>query len=200
MSASVGKLETLPPRNLLIRVLRLRLRLLLAIILAVGISLAAVSVFYSGHQNNIDKTLSLNGLLALDAKQLRELVVANGLNVYWVGPEKNGRYLINASNPLQISIRYLPKNQDISSTRATYRDIETFVQRNAFTVIQEAATTKDGVGFINGDGNAIYYNKLEPSNVYIGIKHEDLQIQVFDPQVDQALAIVMQQGKLIRIR
>jgi hypothetical protein len=159
-----------------------------------------VSVFYSGHQNSIDKTLSLNGLLALDAKQLRELVVANGLNVYWVGPEKNGRYLINASNPLQISIRYLPKNQDISSTRATYRDIETFVQRNAFTVIQEAATTKDGVGFINGDGNAIYYNKLEPSNVYIGIKHEDLQIQVFDPQVDQALAIVMQQGKLIRIR
>jgi len=178
----------------------LRLRLLLAILLAVGISFIATSLVGNNHQKGIDKTLRLNGLLALDATQLQELVAANGLNVYWAGPEKDGKYLINASNPLQISIRYLPKGHEMSSTRATYRDIETFVQRNAFKVIQEAAATKNGIGFINGDGNAVYYNKLEPSNVYVGIKVEDLQIQIFDPQVDQSLAIAMQQGRLTSIR
>lgn len=200
MAASEVTLATLPPRNLLIRVLHLRLRLLIAILLSVGISYTAISLVNNHNQENINKTLRINGLLSMDVRQLQALVIANGLNVYWAGPEKEGRYLINASNPLQISIRYLPKGQEMSSTRATYRDIETFVQRNAFAVIREAAATKDGVGFINRDGNAVFYNKLEPSNVYIGIKGADLQIQIFDPQVDQSLAIAMQQGKLTRIQ
>jgi hypothetical protein len=191
--------EILPPRSFLMRTLRLRLRLWAAIIFAIGISISATMVISSNHQAKINQVLRLNGLLGMDTQQLHDFVISQGLTVYWVGPEREGKYLINASNPFQVSIRYLPRGQATSGTRGTYRDVETFVQKDGFDVVQQASINKDGVGFINVEGNSIYYNKLDPSNVFVGIKGKDLQIQIFDPQIDQSLALAIQEGRLIKI-
>jgi hypothetical protein len=193
------EIRALPPRKYLMRVLRLRLRLVIAITLAVALSFGASSLANSYHQRKIDQVLKLNGLLAVDVKQLQELVTAKGLTVFWAGPQKGEKYLLNASNPRQISLRYLPNGQNSTSTRGTYREVETFVQKNAFATVQAGGKTNNGISFVNAEGNAVYYNKLEPNNVYIGIKGEDLQIQIFDPQVDQSLAMAIQSGRITRI-
>jgi len=197
---SNGEDNVTPSSKSLNRVLRLRLRLVIAIVAAVVLSVGASVLIASNHQKKVDQLLMVNGFLSMDEKQLREVVIAKGLTVYWAGPQNGGRYVLNASNPLQISLQYLPRGKGITDAGGVYRALETFVQKDAFAVVQKGGTSENGVGFINADGNSVYYNKLDPTSVYIGVKGQDLQVQIFDPKPDQSLGLAMSQGTISKIR
>jgi hypothetical protein len=143
--------------------------------------------------------LVLHGARAVDATELRKVVLANHLTVYWVGPEVGVTYVLNAAVPSSISLRYLPAGTSLTDTGNSYREVGTFTSTNAFAVTQKAATLANGVGFVNVDGNAVYYDSRDPKNVYIGLKDKDLQVEIFDPRPDQALASAIMRGEVHQI-
>ena len=53
---------------------------------------------------------------------------------------------------------------------------------------------------ITADGNAVYYDSRDPKNVYVGLKGADIQVEIFDPRPDQALAAALLQGNIQKIR
>jgi hypothetical protein len=142
--------------------------------------------------------LILHGGQTIDEKQLRTVVVKAGINVYWLGPKRGMKYVINTSQATEISLRcILPTTS--SGANELYYDVGTFVSKDAFALTQEAAKQPNGVGFVNADGNAVYYDSRDPKNVYIGLKNADIQVEIYDPRPDQALAAALLPGNLKQI-
>ncbi|HEX7405952.1 MAG TPA: hypothetical protein VF307_08535 [Candidatus Nanopelagicaceae bacterium] len=163
-----------------------------------GLTLGA-EYFLHSKQISIDNaTLILHGGQTIDEKELRSLVVARGLNVYWLGSKPGMKYLINTSQANGISLRCIYPAAS-SGTAEPYYDVGTFVSQNAFALTQKAAQQANGVGFVNIDGNAVYYDSRDPKNVYIGLKNADIQVEIYDPRPDQALAAALLQGNLKKI-
>jgi hypothetical protein len=163
------------------------------------VSFGAEYYFNSKRSASEEVLLVLHGGKAVDANELRDVVVANHLSVYWVGPEQGATYVLNAAVLSSISLRYLPAGSSRLDTTAAYREVGTFTSPNAFSVTQKAGTLANGVSFVNVDGNAVYYDSRDPKNVYIGLKVRDIQVEIFDPRPDQALAAAIMRGQVRQI-
>jgi hypothetical protein len=163
-----------------------------------GITLGAENVLHSKQKVIDNTTLILHGGQTINEKELRSLVVARGLTVYWLGSRPGMKYLLNTSQPSGISLRCIFVTPS-SGTSEPYYDVGTFISQNAFALTQKAAQQPNGVGFVNIDGNAVYYDSRDPKNVYIGLKNADIQVEVYDPRPDQALAAALLQGNLKKI-
>lgn len=164
------------------------------------VSFGAEYYFNTKRSASEEVLLVLHGGKAVDAKELRDVVLANHLTVYWVGPEKNAKYVLNAAVLSSISLRYLPATASLTDTTATYREVGTFTSPNAFEVTQKAGALPNGVGFVNVDGNAVYYDSRDAKNVYIGMKDKDIQVEIFDPRPDQALASAIMRSQVRQIK
>jgi hypothetical protein len=170
----------------------------LAILIAIVIIAGGGYYFISNHSGS--DTTKLQGKVALSEQELRDIVVAKKLTVYWAGPLAGAKYGLTVTGTGLAYIRYLPDGVGINDTKTLFRAVGTYVQKNAFAVNQNAGTQTGNVGFISADGNAVFYNKARPTNIYIGIKDKDIQVEVFDPGVDQALGLTLIRGQISQIK
>ena len=141
----------------------------------------------------------IQGKVALTATELRDVVRARKLTVYWAGPQDGAKYTLIATTPGVAFVRYLPGGVGLNDTKTLFRAIGTYEQKNAFAVSTAGAAASGNVGFVNADGNAVFYAKSRPTNIYIGIKGKDIQVEVFDPVVDQALGLVLVKNQVRQI-
>ena len=162
-------------------------------------TLGAVYLFQTSQKMVVTDTSITPGPQALDADHLRSLVISKGLVVYWLGPRSGATYVLNTSLAGGVSLREIDNSSGTSDPIQTYYEIGTFVIQNAFEITQKAALQPYGVGFINVDGNAVYYDTRDPKNVYVGLKGADIVVQIYDPRADQALAAALMQGNIKRI-
>lgn len=128
-----------------------------------------------------------NGKVALTAKQLWEIVTAEGLTVYWLGPQDGARYALTSVNEHQNYVRYLPGGQGLTDSGPNYAVVGTYESKDAFILTQNAAKATDSTGFINADGNSVFYRTGRPNNVFVGLKTVDDQIEIFNPNPGSAL-------------
>ena len=131
--------------------------------------------------------LATNGKIALSEAELRQVVVGEGLAVYWLGPQEGALYALNSVSAAQNYVRYLPNGKGLSDGSANYRVIGTYETKDAFSVTLNNAKKINSVGFINQDGNAVYYGTLAPNSVYVGVQGSDSQVEIFDPNSGLAL-------------
>jgi hypothetical protein len=155
--------------------------------------------FFIKHQRSGNDLAKIQGKVALSASELRDVVLAKKLTVYWAGPQEGAKYTLIATTPGVAFVRYLPGGVGLNDTKTLFRAIGTYAQKNAFAVSTAGASATGNVGFVNADGNAVFYSKARPTNVYIGIKGKDIQVEVFDPVVDQALGLVLVKNQVRQI-
>lgn len=159
-------------------------------------SLGYTSVSRSNDANNLKK---IQGKVAMSEKELRDVINAKHLTVYWAGPEAGDKYAFIAVKADRVFVRYLPGGVGLKDTSSKFRIIGTYSQKNAFLSTQDVGTQLGNVGFINIDGNSVFYVKTRPANVYMGIKGKDIQVEIFDPGIDQALGLSLLHGQIRKI-
>ena len=49
------------------------------------------------------------------------------------------------------------------------------------------------------DGDAVFYNKLRSTNLYVGLKSTDIEVEIYDPDVTRALVIASGPGTILKI-
>ena len=106
----------------------------LALIVAI-VLIAGGGYYYVSHHSGSD-TKKLQGKVALSEKELRDLVVAKKLTVYWAGPLAGAKYGITVTGTGLAYIRYLPGGVGINDTKTAFRAVGTYTQKNAFAVNQ----------------------------------------------------------------
>jgi hypothetical protein len=171
-----------------------------------AIAIVSILVLLSGgffllHQiNKPSDILRIQGKVALTATELRSVVAAKHLTVYWSGPQAGAKYSLTSATPGVAVLRYLPDGKGLNDTQAVYRAIGTYAQKNAFAVNQSTGSEAGNIGFTNVDGNSVFYAKNRPTNVYVGMKDKDIQIEIFDPLIDQALGVALVRNQLAQIK
>ncbi|HEX7405953.1 MAG TPA: hypothetical protein VF307_08540 [Candidatus Nanopelagicaceae bacterium] len=175
---------------------RLILSFLLVAVLVSTASFFAANYFIKDKTlSPVNRLLALKGGVDLNAQQLRDLVVSEGLIAYWAGPQLGARYALTALADGEIYIRYLPDGKGLADARAAYRVIGTYYEKGAFANVQTSGKQLNSVGFTNQDGDAVFYNKLRPTNLYIGLKNLNVEVEVYDP--DSIAALVVASGPSI---
>lgn len=165
--------------------------------ITIAVAIVAVGGLLLFVNANKSKDLStLTGKVALSASELHDLVVSKHITVYWAGPMDGAKYTLTANTPGIAVVKYLPGGVGLNDTKTLFRAIGTYAQKSAFTIARNSGASPGNVGFVNADGNAIFYSSSRPSNVYVGIKGHDIQVEVFDPVVDQALGLVLVRGQI----
>lgn len=174
--------------------------LVITAIFAAAITLGVVKYTTPQHFGLQFVLKATTGKIALTQGQLRDIVVGEGLTVYWLGPEDGALYALVSINRNQNYIRYLPGGVGLNDVGANFRVVGTYASKNAFAVTQNQAKTAIGVGFTNSEGNAVYYNTSRPLSVYVGLKSSAEQIELFNPIAGQALADARAAGILKKIK
>lgn len=160
-----------------------------------------ISAIHKGGKISVATSYMMtHGYYGMTEAELKKIVTADHLTVFWLGPRTKAKYALDASNLDQISIRYLPNGLGATNPDDKYLVVETYVAKNAFATVLNAGNSDNGVSFINIDGNSVYYNRLNPKNVYVGIKGKDFQVEIYDPRVDQALALAITKSSIVQIK
>lgn len=164
------------------------------------IAALAVGAYFLMHRTtNATDVAKIQGKVALSEQDLKAVVAANNLTVYWAGPMAGAKYSLIATNPNLIYLKYLPGGVGINDTTTPFRTVGTYVQKNAYSVGQYTGSLKGNVGMINPDGNSVFYSDARLTNVYIGIKGKDIQIEVFDPVAGEALGLALNKNQIVPI-
>ena len=162
--------------------------------------LGGLSYYLIGRSTRSSDSLKMQGKVAMSEQELRDIVLSQRLTVYWAGPLDDTKYALITNKSGSTFVRYLPKGSGINDTTTSYRVIATYLQKGAFSVTQAAGGVVGNVGFTNVDGNAVFYVKTRPTNVYMGIKGRDVQIEIYDPGIDQALGLALIHNQVKQIR
>lgn len=160
--------------------------------------LGVAGYFIFSHLSKGNDALKIQGKVAMSADELQSVVLAKHLTIYWAGPVTGAKYAL-IDKPGASFVRYLPNGQGLNDATTSYRVIATYVQKGAFLVTQSAGSVSGNVGFTNADGNAVFYVKTRPTNVYMGIKDKDIQIEIFDPGIDQSLGLSLIHNQIQQI-
>lgn len=178
----------------------LRVFSFIAVITLISALSIQVANIYASHQSaGLENALRLHGLRVMTEAQLRETVDSNHLVVYWDRTEKGSKYLLDTIEANVIVLTILPASGDTNQTRATYPQIATYDVKDAFQAVLAGGGNPDVAGFINGDGNSVFYSELDPENVYVGLRGRDVELQIFDPSPGVSLAIAREPGRLVPI-
>lgn len=178
--------------------LRRVLLAILALLLTAGLVFGG---FYLGtHNKKPNQTLLMQGRIALSEKGLRDVVLKNNLTAYWVGPIPGDSYSIFVPKSGVAVVRYIPAGASVTDASPDFRLVATYVQKGAFATTQAGGLKEGNLGFINIDGHAVFYVKARPTNVYVGIKGKNVQLEIFDPDQDQAVALSLFRGQIRQIK
>jgi hypothetical protein len=188
-----------------------RRKVVLAIIGTLVFALVVVGAFLLGaYVNNKDAVVrtpisiggtgSIEDSRALTETELRDLVLSSKLTAYWAGPIRGYKYAVASPKAGVVVVRYLPDGKGLDDDKPIYRVIGTYVQKGATEAVMSSGKKEGSVGFTNVDGNAVFYVRSRPTNVYMAIKGKDIQVEIFDPGQDQAVALSLFKGQIVQIK
>lgn len=174
-------------------------RFLFVIVLSSALAVFGADLYRTHTSAGVENGLRLIGESAMTQSQLRETVVSNHLVVYWAGPAEGSNYLLDTIEANVIVLTVLPPGQRVKQTRSSYPQFATYVQKNAFKTVLSGGNDPNVAGFINADGNSVFYSSLDPKNVFVGIRGQDIEVQIFHPTQGMSLQIATQAGRLVPI-
>lgn len=164
------------------------------------IAVASAGFYFGTHHKQVNQTELMQGRIVLDEKGLRDVVLKKNLTAYWVGPVPGDSYSIFVPRPGVAVVRYIPAGASVTDASPDFRLVATYVLKGAFATTKAGGLKEGNLGFINIDGNAVFYVKARPTNVYVGLKGKDVQLEIFDPDQDQAVALSLFRGQIRQIK
>jgi hypothetical protein len=127
---------------------------------------------------------------AASEEQLKQLAAELGHPVYWAGAEAGMTYELTRTPRGRVYIRYLPQGVAVGSKRADFLTVGTYPQENALEVLK-ATAKKSGATTVELDGGGLaMIDPKRPTSVYIALRGQDLQIEVYDPSAPRARKLV----------
>jgi hypothetical protein len=131
---------------------------------------------------------SHNTMTLVSERELTRLAAKLGGPVYWLGPEKSGRYALTRTSRGWVYVSYLPSGAK-AATIHSYPFVATFPLHNAYIATLAIALRPTSVKIPVPGGVGFYYRRY-PTSVYLAFKGGERQIEVFDPDLPRLRALI----------
>lgn len=158
------------------------------------VALALVLVF-SGEDNSPG---SSDGAEVLSPAALREAVSGPGTPVYWAGEQRGTELELSRPEAGRTYVRYLTGDAKAGDPRPIYLTVGTYDRPHP---VQELRRQRSREGAVLGEapgGAVVYYDRRSPQSVYLAYPGVKTQIEIYDPDVKQALTLV-NSGQIVPI-
>lgn len=153
---------------------------------AVLVALALV-LLLSGEDNSPS---SSNGAEVLSAEELREAVSGTGTPVYWAGERKGTELELSRPDSSRTYVRYLTGDAKAGDPRPNFLTVGTYDRPHPVEELRQQGKREGAVLAEAPGGAVVYYDRRAPQSVYLAYPGVDAQIEVYDPNVKQALTLV----------
>jgi hypothetical protein len=164
----------------------------LGTIVFVGLALALA---LSGEDNSPN---SSNGAEVLSGGELREAVSGTGTPVYWAGERRGTELELSRPDSSRTYVRYLTGDAKAGDPRANFLTVATYDRPHPVEELRHQGKREGAVLAEAPGGAVVYYDRRVPQSVYIAYPGVDVQIEVYDPNVKQALTLV-NSGQIVAV-
>lgn len=128
---------------------------------------------------------------AASAQDLQALSEEAGAPIYWAGTRSGTRLEVTRTNDDKLYVRYLPQSAPIGDERPEFLTVGTYPYPDAYRATSRSVRRPDTVGVPALDDELVAWSKKRPGSVYIARRGEDVLVEVFsaDPEQAQRLAL-----------
>jgi hypothetical protein len=137
------------------------------------------------------------GVGAASVARLKTLSSQLGHPVYWAGTQPGTTYELTQTANGRVFVRYLPAGAKIGAT-VQYPFVGTLPVPNALAATTRAANQSGSVKIQVGGDAVAFYSQSRPTNIYLAYPGSNYQIEVFNPNPQQARSLVSS-GRILQI-
>jgi hypothetical protein len=160
----------------------------------VVVALALVLIL-SGEDNSPG---SSGGVEVLSAAALREAVSGTGTPVYWAGEQAGTEIELSQPEAGRTYVRYLTDGAKAGDPRPIFLTVGTYDRPHPAQELRRQGKSEGAVLAEAPGGAVVYYDRRSPQSVYLAYPGVKAQIEVYDPDVKQALRLV-NSGQIVAV-
>lgn len=165
-----------------------RVPLIVTLVGILAIALGAWLALRGGDDSTGSSTSTEAEVVSSDS--LREAVGGPGTPVYWAGEQADTEVELSEPEEGRTYIRYLTGDAEAGDPRPDFLTVGTYANEDAVATLERQGEEPGGV-LGKAPGNAtVYFNRTDPSSVYLAYPGVAAQIEVFDPDFKHALQLV----------
>jgi hypothetical protein len=134
----------------------------------------------------------------VSADSLEDEVAGERAPVYWAGEQPGTEIELSQPGEGRTFIRYLRGGAEAGDPRAEFLTVGTYEHPDPVTALRRQGKEPGGV-IGSAPGKAVvYFNRNQPSSVYLAYPGVDVEIEVFDPNFTHALQLV-NSGQIVAV-
>jgi hypothetical protein len=122
--------------------------------------------------------------------ELRGIAAKLRYPVYWAAPRRGMRYELTEAGS-RTYVRYLPRSVRAGDPRPRFLTVGTYAGSRAFARTRAAGQRHGAVTLRLGAGGIAVYSRAHPTSVYFAYPGAGVQVEVYDPDAQVALALVL---------
>jgi hypothetical protein len=166
----------------------------IGIVVAVVLALVLVGwLLLRGGDDSSDSPTSSakGGPEAATVESLRDRAAKRGTPIYWAGPQ-DGTTLEYTENEdgANAYVRYLTGDAEPGDPSPDFLTVGTYVFADPVKALKKQAKQPGGVLARAPGGATVYFDRNSPQSVYLAFPGIEVQIEVYDPDAEQALKLV----------
>jgi hypothetical protein len=151
------------------------------------VAVAVVAYLALKGDDGSSEAAATNGPEGISQQGLVDLANSVDHPVYWAGPRSGSRYELTIASNGNIFVRYLAPNTPVGSREVASLTVGTYPAEGAN--LQKAAERPGARTGQTPDGALVVTNSSNPTSVYVGYPDDDHQVEVFDPDPQEAFSL-----------
>jgi len=163
----------------------LRLRLVVAAVLAIGLVL-----WIALRDDDGDDSQGSNGAEIVSVDSLREAAAEQDSTIYWAGELQGTELELSQPDSSRTYVRYLTGGTEAGDPNPDFLTVGTYEDPKALQNLRKRGDEPGGVLAKAPGGATVYFDRAQPSSVYVVYPGVDAQIEVYDPDFERALQLV----------
>jgi hypothetical protein len=128
---------------------------------------------------------------------LRDEVAARSTPVYWAGPPSGSKLELSQPSAERTYVRYLTGDAR-AGDRRPFLTVGSYRVADPTAVLRREGGKAGGVLAKAPRGGTVYFSRESPKSVYLAYPGEDVEIEVFAPNFEQALQLVTS-GRIVPV-
>jgi len=162
--------------------------------IAAGLVLVAavllVAWLASGDDGDSSASDSASTAPAIVSSEALEEAADGDAPIYWAGERQGTELELSRPDAERTYVRYLTDGAKAGDPRPDFLTVGTYAAADPVAELRRQGKQPNGVLGTAPGGAIVYFDRSEPLSVYVAFPGEDVQVEVFDPNFNQALRLV----------
>jgi hypothetical protein len=171
----------------------------LGVVIAVAAAVGVVAWLLLRDGDDSGESADVTGPVEVSVAQLRDAARSSDTPVYWAGEIAGRKMEFRKTGSGRTFLRYLPEDEEIGGTRATFLTVGTYPVGRAYQALRASARRRNTSSTRIEGGGLLVGRDGGSRSVHFAFPRSGYQVEVFDPVDGEARKLVLD-GRVRQVR